>query len=119
MAREFSITLAVIDHALGHRGLRPVGRLEIAVDIEAGTGGDELADDDVLLQADQMVYLALDSGFGQNLRRLLEGGCGEEGLRGKGSLRDTHEDEGIRGQTDFALVALMRACTTALASSNS
>ena len=55
MAREFYLLLLVIDHALRHRGLRPVGRLEIAVDIEAGTGGDELADDDVLLQADQMV----------------------------------------------------------------
>ena len=56
-----------------------------------------------------MVYLALDGGFGQDLRRLLEGGSGEEGLRGKGSLRDTHEDEGIRGQTEVRL-ARVDAC---------
>ena len=33
---------------------------------QTGTGGDQLTDDDVLLQTGQRVNLALDGGFGQN-----------------------------------------------------
>ncbi len=46
----------------GHRLLI---RLKVAVARQAGAGGDELADDDVLLQAHQVVHLALDGGLGQ------------------------------------------------------
>ena len=42
---------------------------------QTGTGGDQLTDDDILLQAGQRVNLALDGGFGQDTGGLLEG-CG-------------------------------------------
>src|SRR5690349_16462087 len=45
--------------------------LDRPIPLQAGRRGDELADDDVLLQAEQTVDLALDRGVGQNLRRLL------------------------------------------------
>ena len=66
-----------------------------AVGIEAGAGGDQLADDDILLQAHQVVHLALDSGLGEDLGGLLEGGGGEEGVRGQRGLGNTHEKLGI------------------------
>ena len=41
--------------------------LQILTDFrQTGTGGDQLTDDDVLLQTGQRVNLALDGGFGQN-----------------------------------------------------
>ena len=48
---------------------------EVAVGGQARAGGDELTDDDVLLQADEVVDLALDGGLGQDLGRLLEDRC--------------------------------------------
>ena len=53
---------------------------KVTVGVQACAGGDELTDDDVLLQAGQRVNLALDGGFGQDTGGLLEG-CGrQEGL---------------------------------------
>ena len=47
---------------------------ELFLDLrQTSTGGDELTDDDVLLQAGQRVDLALDSGLGQDTGGLLEG----------------------------------------------
>ena len=66
MPEGLPLFLFVVDHVLRHRGLRPLGHVEIAVDIQTGTGGDQLADDDVLLQADQVINLALDCRFRQN-----------------------------------------------------
>ena len=51
--------------------------------LQTGAGRDQLADDDVLLQAYQMVGLALDGSLGQNLGGLLEGGGGQEGVGGR------------------------------------
>src|SRR5206468_9321773 len=83
-------------------GLRPrvrarrdlLGRLDLdpAVALEAGRGRDQLADDHVLLEAEQPVGLALDRRVRQHLRRLLEGGRREERLGGERRLRDP-EDE--------------------------
>ena len=67
-------------------------RLEVAVAGKAAAGGNELADDDVLLQADEVVDLALDGGIGQHLRGLLEGRGRQEALRGERRLRDAHKD---------------------------
>ena len=47
--------------------------LDALVAAHAGTGGDQLAQDDVLLQADQRIDLALDGGLGQDTVGLLEG----------------------------------------------
>src|SRR5436190_8442502 len=59
-----------------------LGRLDVdaAVALEARGGGDQLADDDVLLQAEQPVGLAFDRRVRQDLGRLLERGRREEGL---------------------------------------
>src|SRR5919201_1748460 len=55
--------------------------LDRPVLLQTGRGRDQLADDHVLLQAEQPVDLALDRGIGQHLRRLLERGRRERGLR--------------------------------------
>ena len=47
---------------------------------ETGTCGDELTDDDILLQTGQRIDLALDGGLGQHAGGLLEGGGRQEGL---------------------------------------
>src|SRR5947209_4952958 len=65
--------------------------LDRAVSLETGRGRDELADDDVLLQAEEAVDLALDRGVGQHLRRLLEGRRREEGLGRERCLRDPED----------------------------
>ena len=56
--------------------------LEVTVCHQAGACRDQLTDDDVLLQTDQMVDLALDCSIGQDLGGLLEGCGGQEGIGG-------------------------------------
>ena len=56
-----------------------------------GTGRDELADDDVLLQPEELVGAAVDGCFGEHPGRLLEGGGRQPRVRGKRRLRDPHE----------------------------
>src|SRR5262249_61129126 len=60
--------------------------LDRAVPLEAGRRRDQLADDHVLLQAEQAINLSLDRSAGRHLRRLLEGRGGEEGLCGERRL---------------------------------
>src|SRR5690349_15133432 len=57
-------------------GPRLLGRLDpdVAVTLQAGAGGDQLADDHVLLQAHERVRLGVDRRVGQHPGRLLEGG---------------------------------------------
>src|SRR5690606_17657309 len=83
-------------HRLAHGGQR--GLLErirllglLLTGIEARAGRNELTDDDVLLQATQVVDLAVDRGFGQDARRLLEGGRREERIRLERRLGDTEQ----------------------------
>src|SRR4029450_5440976 len=66
--------------------------LDRPVALEPGGGRDQLADDHVLLQAGQAVDLALERGVGEHLRRLLEGGGGEERVRPERRLRDAEDD---------------------------
>ncbi|MPN56912.1 hypothetical protein SDC9_204605 [bioreactor metagenome] len=63
--------------------LRRFQQFDVLVPLQAGAGGNQLADDHVLLQAFQRIDLAFDSGFSQYARGLLEGGGGEEALRGQ------------------------------------
>ena len=65
--------------------------LERAVVLEAGRGRDQLADDHVLLEADEAVALALEGGVGEHLRRLLEGGRREERLGRERGLGDPED----------------------------
>src|SRR6478752_6307689 len=63
-----------------------------AVMLEAGRGRDQLADDHVLLQANEFVPFALEGGVGEHLGRLLEGGCGKERFGRKRGLGDPEDD---------------------------
>src|SRR5215472_8724310 len=80
----------------------------VAVVLHAGSGRDEAADDDVLLQAAQMIDGSLDGSLGQHTRGLLEGGGGDERIGRQRSLRDAEEQRaaGCRTSTflDHALV---------------
>ena len=64
----------------GFQGLGPDADLGLLVALEPGPGGDEVAEDDVLLQADEVVDLAGQGRLGQDLGRLLEAGGRDEAL---------------------------------------
>ncbi len=74
-------------HGLGVGHLEP----DVAVVLHARAGRDQLADDDVLLEPEELVALALDGGLGQHPGRLLEGGGREPALGGQRRLGDAHE----------------------------
>ena len=65
------------------------GELYISVSSHTGSGRNQFSDDDILFQADKVVYLSIDCRFRKDFRRLLEGGRRHEGIRGKRRLRDT------------------------------
>src|SRR5688572_9304640 len=77
--------------------------LDRPVLLEAGRGRDQLADDDVLLETEEPVDLALDGRVGQHLRRLLEGRRRQEGLGRERCLRDP-EDERLEGRALLLLL---------------
>src|SRR5690606_24377356 len=68
-----------LEQVRGEHLLRQLGRdgLDVAVAAQAGAGRDQLADDDVLLQAVQPVGLAFDRGLGEDAGRLLERRSGQ------------------------------------------
>ena len=72
---DLGIFLAVLGQGDHHIVVRKCIRAEhrIAITLHAGTNGDQLTNDNVLLQTDQRIYLTLDGCFRQNLRGLLEG----------------------------------------------
>ena len=61
----------------------------VAVAREARTGRDELTDDDVLLEALEVVDLLGEGGFGEHAGGLLEGCGGQPGVGGQRRLGDT------------------------------
>ena len=63
---------------------------------EARAGGDEVTEEDVLLEADEFVLGAAEGGLGEDLGGLLEGGAGEERLGLEGGLGDAQQ-QGSRG----------------------
>src|SRR5215207_1871015 len=71
-----------------------LGRLDLdrAVALEPGRGRDQLADDDVLLQARKAVDLALERGVGEHLGGLLERGRREERVGRQRGLGDAEDD---------------------------
>ena len=81
---------------------------------QTGSGGDQLTDDDVLLQTGQRVNLALDGGFGQNAGGFLEGCSGQEAVGCQAGLGDTKQD--LTGldqlQVGFACIITSRRLTT-------
>src|SRR5215211_1374795 len=84
--------------------LRPValdGHGELPVTRQAGGRGDELPDNDVLLEAGEAVHLALDGGVGKDAGRLLEGGCREEAVGGERGLGYAHQHRMVGGGASF------------------
>ena len=63
------------------QGRSQVLDLQVQVRVERRACGDQVAEDDVLLQADQRVDRAGQGGFGENLGGLLEAGGGDEAIR--------------------------------------
>ena len=59
---------------------------------KAGTRWYESSDDDVFLEAAQAVDRAVDAGFGENSRGLLEGGGGDEGVGRERGLGDAQQE---------------------------
>src|SRR5205823_5581341 len=75
---------------------------QLLVVVEAGPGGDQFADDHVLLQATQPVDLAGDGGFGQHPGCLLEGRGRQPARRVQGGL-DQAEQHRLRHRGIAAL----------------
>ena len=73
---------------------------------QTGSGGDQLTDDDVLLQTGQRIDLALDGGLGQHAGGLLEGCSGQEGVVGQSSLGDAQQHLLILDQLDALLTGV-------------
>ena len=73
---------------VGGFGVLAFFRFEVAVEGHAGAGGDEAAEDDVLLEAAEVVDPAFQGRFGEDAGGFLEGGGGDEGLAGEGGLGD-------------------------------
>ena len=91
--------------AAGERLGRPAAvGLAAGGDVGRGTraGRDELADDDVLLEPDQVVLGAVDRGLGEHPGRLLERRRREEARRVEGGLRHAEQDD-LRGRGLAAL----------------
>src|SRR5690606_23969477 len=92
--------LVALERAVGREdavgvplALRLLGRLNLDVAVlgEARTGRDELTDDDVLLEADQRVALALERRLREDAGRLLERRGRQPRLRRERRLRDAHQ----------------------------
>src|SRR5580704_12228264 len=70
----------------------------VAVVLHAGSGRDEASDNDVLFQAAQVIDLAVDAGFGEHARGLLERRRRDEGIGGERSLSDAEEQRPSSGR---------------------
>ena len=101
----YSVVMAVSSAArlrlavVGRRRRRRRGvqtHLRLLMRVEARPGRDQVAQDDVLLQADQVVHLAGQRRLGQHLRRLLERRRRDEALRLHRRLRDAQQLRRVR-----------------------
>ena len=95
----------VLDEQVGIDGVEQVVFLldfDVGIALHTGAAREQLTDDDVLLEAEQRVGLALDGRVGEDTGRLLEGGGGQEGVGGERSLGDTEEHRVGLGVCRFA-----------------
>src|SRR5690606_6306702 len=65
--------------------------IDILVPEHAGTGGNQMSNDDVLLETDEVVARTADRRIGQHARRLLERSGADEALRSERRLGDPEE----------------------------
>src|SRR5579864_1888302 len=70
----------------------------VAVVLHAGSGRDKASDNDVLFQAAQVIDLAVNAGFGEHARGLLERRRRDEGIGGERSLGDAEEQRPSSGR---------------------
>src|SRR6185436_943467 len=96
------------------RALGLVGeRLHAVVARDAGPRRDQATHDDVFLQADQAIDLAVDGGFGEHLGGLLKRRRRDEALGREARLRDAKEerlrDSRLSALREDALVLLVEA----------
>src|ERR1022692_2363141 len=63
----------------------------LAVILQTGAGWNQASHDHVLLQAAEVIHLAIDGSFGEYARGLLEGCRGNEGIGGERRLRNTEQ----------------------------
>src|ERR1035437_7786986 len=92
-ARLLVVTGEGIERGIGPTLFRSVlaRNLHPAVILHTRARRDQAAHDHVLLQAAQVVHLAVDGGFGEHARGLLEGGRGNKRIGGKRSLGDAQQ----------------------------
>ena len=64
----------------------------LAVTGNTGTCRNQLADDDVFLETNERIGLALDSCIGEDSGGFLEGSCREEGIGGQSGLSGAEEE---------------------------
>ena len=80
--------------------------LDLTVAFHTGTGRNELADYDILLESEQMVDLSADSRLGKDLGGLLEG-CRTEPRLGKDRcLGDTEQNGRARCELELCLARI-------------
>ena len=84
-----------------------VGEAHVGIRLEAGARGYLLAHDDVGLEVEQVVDLALDGGLGQHASGTDERSAGEPGVDGAGHLEGAQDDRlglrrGAASQRDVA-----------------
>src|SRR5438046_3088073 len=84
------VTMILIGGALGLAACT-TERGAQAVHARAGAGRDQTANDDILLEARERVDLALNRGFGQHARRLLERRGGDEAAGLQAGLGDAEQ----------------------------
>jgi hypothetical protein len=83
-----TLEVLIVDRQAGRQGHLLHHRLRKWRQVDLGTGRDQLANDDVLFEAEEAVYLAAYRSLGEDTRRLLEGGGGEEALGVQRGLGD-------------------------------
>src|SRR5579884_2821764 len=89
-------------HDRGADGLAFLDQLDLAMSREACAGRDEVSHDHVFLEAAQFVHFAQRCRFGENARRILEGGGGNEAISFQRGFGDAQQDRnGFGGFTAF------------------
>jgi len=76
---------------IGRLRVLPFLDLKVPVERHARAGRNQPAQNDVLLQAAQVIHASFQRCFGEHPGRLLEGGGGDEGLAGEGGLGDAQQ----------------------------
>src|SRR6476620_4520368 len=101
-ALDFLLLLPNSDGLAGQYRRLPIGfrtnDIRIAILIEAGSGRNKSSHDYIFLQAQELIFLAVDRGFGQHACCLLERSRRNKAVRRQCSLRNTQEHRLAQGR---------------------